>query len=110
MDIKNGMSVKKGDSTDVFKITVQGVSDYTDYLGNLSVLDPDTKVVDGPVLVISPDVSAGFTIGFSPVQTEVMELGDYLVVLEITKEEAGVPVFRREMSWSLKITESLINL
>jgi hypothetical protein len=105
----NSMTVKRGGSTDIFEIAVGGVSDYTDYRGTLVILDPATE---GAVLYtssVSPGVSGGFSIAFSPVQTEVLAVGSYTVVFEIIKEVATVIEFRRELSWTLKITPSLIN-
>lgn len=100
---------RKGDSTDIKKITIKGITDYSGYTGDITVLDPNTKVVAGFTGVITPDVSTGFTVGLSPQQTNALAIGTYLVVFEVKKVEEGTVVYRKELSWSLIITESLIN-
>lgn len=100
---------RRGDSTDIKSITIKGVTDYTGYTGDITVLDPDTKEVVGFTGSIAPDLGAGFTIGLSPGQTEVLPVGTYLVVFEMNRLVDSVPVYRKELSWSLIITESLIN-
>jgi hypothetical protein len=105
----SSMVAKKGDNTEIFSISVGGVSDYTNYRGELAILDPSdgTFVLTKTVIATLP--SGGFSIGFSPAQTAALAVGDYNVVFEIIKEVATVVEFRRELSWPLKITPSLIN-
>jgi hypothetical protein len=103
------MRTKRGDSTDIFKVTVSGIDDYTDYRGEVAVLDSTTGNFIVEKFVISPDVSSGFSVAFAPAQTQLIEVGDYTVVFEVIKEVSGVIEFRRELSWSLQITESLLN-
>jgi hypothetical protein len=105
----NKMRCKKGDSSNTFKLTVEGITDYTDYRGELAVLNPsDNSVLIGK-LVVSPNLADGFTVAFAPVQTASLVVGDYTVVFEVIKEVATVVEFRRELTWPLQITESLLN-
>ena len=51
---------------------------------------------------------------FTPAETETLDVGLYTVVIEITKDPVGDGnladfTFRREYSWQLEITKSLIN-
>lgn len=99
------MRCKKGDSSNTFKLTVEGITDYTDYRGELAVLNPsDNSVLIGK-LVVSPNLA----VAFAPVQTASLAVGDYTVVFEVIKEVATVVEFRRELTWPLQITESLLN-
>ena len=103
------MSCKQGDSTNIFKITVEGVTDYTNYRGELAVLDPsDNSILIGKT-VINPDPEGGFTVAFAPAQTELLDVNYYTVVFDVIKEVSGVIEFRRELSWTLQITESLLS-
>jgi len=99
----------KGDSTDIKNITVEGVTDYTDYTGKLVVLDTQVK---GHIMItqpsIAPDTETGFTCGLTPGQTDTLSKGNYIVVFEITKTESTVATYRREINWQLNIMEALI--
>lgn len=104
----SNMKVRKGDSTDIFEIAVEGVSDYTDYRGEVAVLKPSTNEIVIGKYVISPS-SGKISVAFSPSQTAGLDVGSYTVVFEIIKEVNGVVEFRRELNWSLEILQSLIN-
>jgi hypothetical protein len=102
------MSVKQGESTDLFNITVEGLTDYTDYYSELTVLAADT---DAPVLgplTIYPSASNKFPVSLSPAQTAGLPVGNYTVVLIVVKDVEGVIEFRKETSWSLKVSASLL--
>lgn len=101
------MTAKQGESTDLFIITVKGVTDYTDYYSDLSILVADTEVVVlGPVR-INP-VDNKFSVALTPDQTAALPVDSYTVVLEVIKEVTGIKEFRKEISWSLKVTKPLI--
>ena len=102
------MKVKKGDSTDIFEVTVDGVVDYTDYRGEITVLAPKTNSVVIAKYTIAP-ASNKITVAFSPAQTQGLAVGDYNVVFEVIKEVGGIIEFRRELSWPLQILPSLLN-
>lgn len=102
------MTVKQGENTDLFIITIEGLVDYTDYYSDLSVVAADTDtVVLGPIR-INP-VDNQFSIAFTPAQTLALPVGSYTAVLEVVKEVATVLEFRKEISWPLKITKSILN-
>lgn len=103
----SNMKVKRGDSTDIYNITVEGVSDYTDYRGEVTILDSDNEVVF-PKVVIAPN-EGKVSIALTPTQTATLEVGSYNMVCEIIKEEDGIVTFRREMNWPIEILPSLIN-
>ena len=100
----------QGDSTDIKTITVDGVTDYTDYSGKLLVLNgKQTGIVEITIPAIVPDLVNGFTVGFTPGQTDSLAVGTYVVAFEITKVDAeSIPIYRRELSWSMRITQSVI--
>lgn len=104
----NNMRVKKGDSTDIFEITIEGLTDYTDYRGEVTILNPadDTEVF--PKIAIAP-ANNKITVAFSPVHTSTLDVGEYNVVCEVIKETDGVVQFRRELSWPIEVLPSLIN-
>ena len=104
----NNMKIKKGDSSDIFEITVEGINDYADYRAEVSVLMPKTNALVIAKYTVAPTTSK-FVIAFSPAQTQLLLVGDYNVVVEIIKETAGVVEFRRELNWPLQITPSLLN-
>jgi hypothetical protein len=102
------MKVKRGDSTDIFEITVEGVTDYADYRGEMSVLKPKTNEAVIAKYVISP-VDGKIVAALSPAQTAGLDVGNYNVVFEVIKEETGVVTFRRELNWPLEVLPSLLN-
>lgn len=109
------MSSKIGDSTDMFNITVEGtdgnpITDYTGYRGEVAILNPTDNTILLGKLAVTPNVTEGFYIAFTPAQTATLIKGSYPVVFEMVKEEDTVITFRREISWSLQISESLINV
>ena len=99
--------VIKGDSSDVKRITIKGITDYTDYRGDITILDQNRNVV-GFTSAIEPDIGSGFTVGLSPTHTSALDIGTYIVVFEISKGIDPV-TYRREMSWAITVAESLIN-
>ena len=104
----NKMSVKQGENTDLFIITIQDLIDYTDYYSDLSVVAADTDtVVLGPLRIEAVDNK--FSVALSPAQTAQLPIGGYTVVLEVVKDVASVVEFRKELSWPLKVTKSIIN-
>lgn len=104
----SSMKVKKGDSTDIFEITIDGVTDYTDYRGEVSVLFPKSNAAAIVKYSILP-ANGKITLALSPSQTGGLAVGDYNVVFEVIKETNGVVEFRRELSWPLQIQPSLLN-
>lgn len=101
--------VIQGDSTDLKKITVTGVTDYTDYEGKLIVFEKcNLNVKPISVPIIAPDIAKGFTIGLTPGQTESLEVGDYRVGFEMKKTENSVITFRRELTWEMGVKTQLI--
>lgn len=102
------MVTKQGDSTDVFEITIDGLRDYTNYRAEVQVLVPKTNEVKIAKEIVTP-VSNKMSIAFAPEQTALLTPGSYNVVTEVIKEENSVIVFRRELTWTLKIQESLVN-
>ena len=104
--VVNALKTKRGDSTDIVEITIDGVPDLTGYVGKCQILKGRTKAF-GP-LIIGP-TDGVFKVALMPAQTETLEEGEYTVVFEIEKLEVDVVVFRREVSWPLVITESLLN-
>ena len=103
----NRMNAKQGESTDLFLVSIDGLTDYTDYYSDLSVIDARTNtVVLGPIR-INP-VDNAFSVALSRTQTAALPVDSYVVVLEVVKEVAAVLEFRKEISWALKITESLL--
>lgn len=102
------MTLKQGESSDLFIVTIKGLVDYTNYYSDLTILNADTGlVVLGPIR-INP-VSNKFSIALTPAQTALLPVDNYTAVLEVVKDVATVIEFRKEISWSLKVTESLIN-
>jgi hypothetical protein len=106
--VANSMKVKRGDSTDIFEVTVEGVTDYTDYRGEVSVLAPKTNEAVIAKYVIAP-TDGKITVALSPAQTALLDVGNYNVVLEVIKEATGVVTFRRELNWPLEVLPSLLN-
>ena len=106
------MKVKQGDSSDLETIThkIDGVAvtDYTDYLLHLEVIHAVTKENAGILRTITPG-DDGFTIGLTPGDTAGLDVGEYLIVADLSKIVEGVLVFNRELSWMLRITASLRN-
>ena len=102
------MSAKQGESTSLVVITIEGLTDYTDYYGNLRVLEGDTDdIVLGPIRVDPAD--SKFSVAFNPAQTLGLPIEDYTVVFEVVKEVADVIEFRKEVSWPLKINKAIID-
>ena len=102
------MTVKQGDSTDVFEITIDGVTDYTDYRTDVQVLVPKTNAVVIAKETITP-VDGKMSVAFAPEQTAGLAASSYNVVAEVVKETNGVVIFRRELTWTLRVQESLVN-
>jgi hypothetical protein len=112
--VNKKMKVKKGGSTKVFNIKLDGVTDYTDYFGDLDVLDANTKVSTGVTRTVAPDPANGFDISLTPAETSTLDVDSYIVVFEITKDPIGNGLladftYRRELTWQLEVQESLIN-
>lgn len=111
----NKMKVKRGDSTDIFELVLNGITDYTDYRAEAIILNPETNSIALPKQVFNADTTnKKFSIFFLPAQTAALDVGDYNVVCEIIKEVSDgqggtVIVFRRELSWALQVQTSLIN-
>lgn len=102
------MNVKQGEKTDIFAVNVKGVTDYTDYYSNLVILDSsDDSVALGPNR-INP-VFGKFAVVLSPDETLSLPVGSYIAILEVIKEVDSVVEFRREVSWPIKISASLVN-
>ena len=106
------MVSKKGDSTNVINVTVKGLTDYTGYYGILHILLPGKDSSNTKVLDLTIDHSTDkFEVFFMPAQTSTLEVDTtYLVVFEIYHKTGEVVDFRRELSWPLEITKSLINV
>ena len=100
----------QGDSTDIKTITVDGVTEYTDYTGKLVVL-LESKLTSAVVSKPdnAPDIANGFTVGLTPGQTEGLEPGTYIAAFEITKTVGGIATYRRETTWGLQISRQLVN-
>jgi hypothetical protein len=102
----NKISLKKGESSDLFEVTIKDLEDYTDYYSDLSIITyADTSVL-GP-LRINP-VNNVFSIALSPAQTAGLPVGNYIVVLVVVKDVLGVIEFRKEISWKLEVNSSLL--
>jgi hypothetical protein len=100
------MEAKQGENTALFNITIEGLTDYTDYFSKLFVFAKDDTQVLGPIAISPTDNN--FAVALSPEQTLALPLGSYTVVFQVYKEVATVIEFSKEISWPLKITESLI--
>ena len=105
----NKMSAKRGDNTQTFKIAIKDLADYTGYQGDLAVLDSKEDTVILGKFTLDPDPELGFSVTITPEQTKSLEVGTYTVVFEVLKIVDLVVVFRREISWTLKLLLSLIN-
>lgn len=104
----NGLKVKRGDSSDIIEITVDGITDFTNYRGELQILNGDTKETVVNKVTIAPS-DLKFLVGLTPNQTAILPVGNYIAVFEIIKEVGSIITFRREISWPVEITVSLIN-
>lgn len=103
------IKVKRGDSTDIVEVSVDGVADLTYYRGDLQLLDPDTNASITTKVSLNP-TGAKFLVAFTPAQTATLDVGNYNVVFEVIKEQVpGTVTFRREMSWYMQVLPSLIN-
>lgn len=102
------MSAKRGENTELFNVHIEGVSNYTDYYAKLVVLNAKTNAEAIPSTTITA-IDNKFPIALTPDQTLSLAVDSYVVVLEVIKEVEGTIQFRKELSWPLKITESLIN-
>jgi hypothetical protein len=106
--MSNKMTAKRGENTELFNVHIEGISDYTDYSANLVVLNAKTN--ESVISSISIPVTENkFAVALTPDQTLNLPVDSYIMVLEILKVVGGVTQFRKELSWPLKITESLIN-
>ena len=104
----NNMVIKQGDSTDIYEIEIEGLTDYTGYRADVAVLNSKTKgVIIGPYSIGPADNK--ISVALYPSQTALLQPGMYIVVCEVIKEIDEVVMFRKEFSWTLQITESLIN-
>jgi hypothetical protein len=102
------MSAKQGESTDLFSITVKDLVDYTDYYGDLYIIDADTDMqVLGPIRINAVD--SKFSVALSPDQTTSLPVNSYTAVFQVTKEVLSVIEFRKEISCAVKITKSLLS-
>lgn len=101
------MSAKQGESTDLFSITVKDLTDYTNYYGDLYIIEAtaDTQVL-GPIRINPADNK--FSVALSPAQTAALPVDNYTAVFKVTKEVDSVIEFCKEVSWAVKITNSLI--
>ena len=103
--------VRQGDSSGIKRITIKGLTDYTNYLGELYVLDKVSGRVVKQLAKASADPIEGFTVVLPPEFTRALGVGTYLVVYEITSVDMGVPIveYRKELEWEITINKSLIN-
>ena len=107
--------IRQGDSTNVKPITIDGVADYTiagglAYTGQITVLDKFGQQV-GFTSAIAADPAKGFTVGLLPEHTQLIGIGEFIVVFEISgRDEENLLTYRREVDWELKIEKSLINI
>ena len=95
-----------GDSSNLYKVTHGGVSDYTGYTGKVVVLGST-----GAVLVskqVMPDLAKGFTFSLAPNDTEGLAAGTYKLAFEITKTVGGAATFRRELQYDLVVKEARV--
>ena len=105
----NGMVVKRGDSSDILKISIKGIEDHSEYIAEIAVLRLKNNAQVIEKFAISA-TSEGLQVFLTPAQTALLEVGEYLIVCEvIKKQEDGEVIFRRELSWPIKILPSLIN-
>ena len=107
--------VRQGDSTNIKPITIDGVLDYTiagglAYTGHITVLDKLGQQV-GFTSAIAADPIKGFTVGLLPEHTQLIGVGEFIVVFEISgRDSDDLLIYRREVDWELKIEKSLINI
>ena len=96
-----------GDSSNLYKVTHKGVTDYTGYTGEVVILGNTGQVrLRKQVL---PDVQQGFTFSLAPRDTENLAPGTYRLAFEVTKTVASTPVFRRELQYDLVLKESRVS-
>lgn len=101
------MTAKQGESTDLFYITIKDLVDYTDYYGDFTLINPETNaVVLGPIRINPADNK--FSVALSSLQTTGLPIDNYTAVFEVVKDVLGVIEFKKELSWAVKITASLL--
>lgn len=99
-----------GGSSDIKLVTIENVTDYTDYYATLAVIDILTKKpVEGTIVPLLPNIHNGFTVQLLPAQTKNLKEGSYLVALELSKGVDPI-TYRKEVSWIMEVSESLINV
>lgn len=105
----NTWSIQQGGSTDLKLVTIENVVDYTGYHGSIVVIEDNASrdIVVGPIAQ-SADAVEGFTVGLLPEQTSNIVPGRYMVVFEISKGIDPI-TYRKEVSWLLEVSASLIN-
>lgn len=101
--------IQQGGSSDLKMVTVENVTDYTDYYGTLAVVNEYTKTPTGVMVPIAPHPVNGFTLALMPEHTTSLVPKKYLVVFEISKGVSPI-TYRKEVSWMLEVSQSLINV
>lgn len=88
--------IYQGDSTDVVNIKIEGVTDYSLYSCNTVIVKNigDTPIVDK---TITPDAVEGFDVFITPVESALLSEGLYKIVCELTKTEATIVTYRKEV-------------
>jgi len=94
--------IYKGDSTNVYNIKVNGETDYSLYScqGIIVKSIGDTPIVNKTFTL---DETDGFDVFFLAEETDLLEIGTYLEIYELTKTESGEIVYRRELQRIIQV-------
>ena len=92
----------KGDITKVDNIKVKGETDYTLYSCTAIIV---AAIGDAPLVskIVAPDTTDGFDVYFTPQETDVLPIGEYIVVYQVIKTEASVITYRKEAHKNVRI-------
>lgn len=88
-----------GDSSDIYRVTHEGVTDYTDYSGTLVILDNNNAEVLRKK--VTPNITTGFDFKLAPDDTIGLPAATYKMAFEIKRIVASNVVFRRELHYDL---------
>ena len=95
-----------GDSSDIYRVTHEGVTDYRGYSGTLVILDSNN--VEVVRKEVTPDIVNGFDFTLAPADTAGLTPYTYKMAFEIKKIVASVAVFRREIHYDLTLVKGRI--